>query len=554
MTVYYIDANRGSDSNDGTSTASPWQNLSMIPTITGATAGDEFRLASDSIWTPSHTTRMVPPATWSGTERSPVLIGKYDPPGVSGSGKPTIRWNRNTERSDWTETASPGCWVYANAGSYLFTNSCLIRLANSWLASCVDTVNSAALVSASAVPGRYYASSTNLWLYSPTGVNPVDYYGSVVVSPAASGYIGCSSGRKWITVEDLHFEDTGCGVLLYSGSSVEVGFRARRISGKTVSNLIGANADATGVLRAWIHDCDIRDFGALAIISSCNGDGLKWLEIYNNRIDDGVHCWAQGGIYLTSRSTGVRPLIHHNHVTRCRWGTRDKSVDGSAIYAETKSDDALIYGNLIEHCYAAFQDNSGRKATFAGNIVRNCRLGMRITDQAGVGSTDHRSYNNTFIVGDVNQTPTEFGGTQGQEYTGFWMYKPSGAFAVTAKNNIICDVTGSNRRAAFGLPDTTGTMSLDGNWVYGYTYDTMTASNNGSGASSLTNIGETDPRPYLDIDAMPIADGYNLADPNPLADAGSWIQGTPLRNGRARPGWTPAGACQGMVPRAARSA
>lgn len=544
MTTYYIDAKRGSDLNAGTSKSAAWQNPSMIPTITAPGPGDQFLLASDSRWVPSHTSRVVMPVGCTGIEANPVIIDKYDPDGVAPGGKPTIVWNRETVASDWTETASPGCWVYANAGSYQFTNSCLMRLADSWMASCVDTCDTAAEIAASGVPGRYFATGTTLWLYSPAGVNPVTYYGKVVVSPAASGYFTFSSGRKWITIRNIHFEDTSCGVLFYSGSSAEVGFRAQGISGRRVSNLIGANADATGVLRAWIHDCDIRDFGSLAIVSAVNGDGIRQLEIYNNRIDEGVRCWAQAGIYLTCRSAGFAALVYNNHLSRCAWGTRDKNVDGCAIYCETKSDNSIVFGNVVHDCYTAFQDNSGRKAVFTGNLVYNCRLAMRVTDQALVGSSDHQSYNNTFLIGDMNQQPSQWGGTQGEQYPGYWCFSNSGTLKLTVKNNIIANVGTGRARAAFGLPQSHATNALDGNWLYGFENDTE---NTVSFAQTvLTKLGTTDPRPYLDAVGRlkrPYLVG-EITMLNPLGGAGAYVQGVRLQDGkRLDPTRVPVGAC-----------
>jgi len=543
MTTYYIDYNRGNDSNNGTSSTTPWQNLSQITTVTTPGPGDQFLLASDSTWRPAHDSRIVMPVGATGTKKNPVVIGKYEPTGAIPGRKPTIIWNRNTIATDWTETASPGVWLYSNTANYLFTNSCLIRLNDTWEASCVDAQSSAAVIAAAAVPGRYYASGTSLWLYSAPGINPVTYFGKVVVSPGASGYFTLSSGRKWITIQDLHFEETGCGVLMYSGNSTEVGFICRRISGKTVSGLIAANADATGVLRAWIYDCNIKDFGALAIISSCNGDGMKQLEIFNNRIDNGIRCWAQGAVYLTCRSDGFSPKVYNNHISRCRWGTRGKDVDGCAIYAETRSDNTLIYGNYITDCYMAFQDNSGRRAVFMGNVVQRCMLGMRVTDQGAVNASDHRSYNNVFMIADSNQSRTEFGGTQGSEYPCYWMYKTASTLNVTATNNIFIKSGSSRARAVFGLPDVyaTSTYNLSGNWVYGFETDCLVASTNGvpSPAPTITNAGSTDPSVNLNSDGSLV----NISS-NPFKTTGTYVAGVMLKNSRSRPGFTPIGAYQ----------
>jgi len=559
MATYYIDNNRGSDSNAGTSSSAPWQNLSKIAATTGATAGDSFLLADDSSWALTPATRVVPPTSWTGEQKNPVIIGKYSPSSQSTSDqRPLITCNVTTVAGDWTYNAGLNGWTYTYPTAHI-NRAVLIRLGGTWLANTYDMVAGAAVES---IDGRFNIAvgAQGIILYAPASVNPVDYYGGVVISAQASGAITLSSGRKWVTVQDIAFTESGCGVLLYSADAVAAGFVVQRCQMRTGGSLAVANGDSPGNLRGWILNNEIIDFGAIGIQGNAiSGAGIAYLEINGNRIDDGVRSWAQGGIYVQVRNTTRDRIcqVLNNEVSRCRWGSQGKPQDGSGIYIETGSDGVLVAGNTIHDQYCAIQDNSGRRNTFTGNLIYNCRLGIRVSDQSANNQSDHRAYNNTIIVGDTRQVPTEFGSDQGQDYPGYWMYKTASTLNVTAKNNIIANVGSAAALATFGLPDVyaTSTYDLSGNWVYGFGVDSLKASDDTtpSPAPTVTNLGTTDPTQYLTESHALRSAEYALVSPNPLATVGTYFSGARLMNGRARPGWTPVGAYQGVLPRATRT-
>jgi len=551
MATYYLDNNRGSDSNSGTSPSAPWKNLSKIAAVTAAAAGDAFLLADDSEWTLTPSTRVVPPTTWTGAQHNPVVIGKYSPSSQSSGQRPLIICNVVTVAGDWTYNAGLNGWTYLYPTAHI-NRAVLLRLGDSWLANTYDMTAGAAVES---VNGRFNigADSQTVILYAPAGTNPVDYYGKVVVSAQASGAITLSSGRKWITVQDIAFTETGCGVLLYSQDALEAGFIVERCLMQTGGSLVVANAASPGNLRAWIRNNEVYDFGAVGIhANSIGGAGISYVEINGNRVANGVHSWAQAGIYVQVRNAardGICKVLY-NDISGCRWGSQGKSLDGSGIYLETGADGVLVAGNVIHDQYCAIQDNSGRRNILTGNLVYNCRLGVRVSDQSGNNQSDHRSYNNTFIVGDERQAPTEFGSAQGQEYPGYWMYKTASTLNVTAKNNLFLKAGTSRGRAVFGLPDVyaTSTYDLSGNWVSGFEADSLKASDNTvpSPAPTISHAGTSDPSPYLNTDCSlktTISIG-GIPMPNPLRNMGTYVQGVTLRNGRTQPGMTPIGAYQ----------
>jgi hypothetical protein len=250
--------------------------------------------------------------------------------------------------------------------------------------------------------------------------------------------------------------------------------------------------------------------------------------------------------------------VYGNDVSGCKWGTSGKSTDGSGIYLETGAGGVKVFNNVIHDSYCGIQDNSGRVNYVYGNLVYNVRLGIRVSDQSNNNAGHLHLYNNTFIVGDIKQTPTEFGGTQGQEYPGVWMFDPNTTLDLTARNNIFANVGGQLGRATFGVADNhaSSALTLANNWTFGFGANALRASDNSAVATSVTPAGTTDPRPFFNSDySLKVPDTTTLATlaaSNSLALAGTYIQGVTLRNGRMRPGYCPVGAYQAVLPRTAR--
>jgi hypothetical protein len=80
-TSYYVDANLGSDSNDGLSAATPWQSLSKVNSTTFS-SGDQILFKSGASWSG----QLSPKG--SGTGGNPIIINSY-----GGTSKPVINGN-----------------------------------------------------------------------------------------------------------------------------------------------------------------------------------------------------------------------------------------------------------------------------------------------------------------------------------------------------------------------------------------------------------------------------------------------------------------------------
>lgn len=429
MTERYIDFNRGDDANPGTILL-PWKNVTKITSATSAVGGDLFLLANDSVWDYEEGTRVIPPSSWTGTRDNPVIIGSYSP-NSAGSGKPTIRCNHEILASEWVYSAPDNAWVYTSP--VLIGTHALVRIGNTWESSRIDGSG----LPLSSLDGRWVDSGNSLYMYAPAETNPTDYYGGVLLG-SNIGFLTISSGRGWVTVQDLRFEKTGTGIKGYSGSALDVGLTVKRIEGETVSGLISfgvTGADAR--LYASVSDCDISDWGTSAITAAAYGankGGLRECNIFGNRISDGLHQFSQGAIYV--QTSGLTTRIFNNTISGVRWGTLNKTTDGCAIYAETGSDNVLVYGNRVSDSVCAFQDNSGRSTAWYGNLVLNCGTAMRASDQESNNEADHRFVNNTCLVGrTITSAEAPFGSAPAE--AGWRHYKPTGVVKrVLVQNNV----------------------------------------------------------------------------------------------------------------------
>lgn len=475
--IYRVDKNRGRDTNDGVT--APWANPQMFNKIKAVPAGTQLLLADDSDWTFSlNDSRLIPAVGALGTQDNPVVIGKYSPSSQSlPEQRPIIRWYTDIQPSEWVYEVDKNAWSYRAQKVNVGLLS-LVLLGNGWGASTLGTEDKLPLKS---IAGRYLCSNDadrKLYLYAPAGTDPTTFYGGVRLSPSSSGFITVSDGHSWMRVEDLHFEDTACGVLGYSGNS-EVGLHARRISGVRVSSLISVTTDSNGQMHALIEYCKARNYGATALWAYTNaGKGMKEIEIRYNDLEDGNNCFAQGGIYYQCRSPGLQGRIHNNKISRVKHGSPDFHWDGCGIYVETGSDDVLVYDNIIRDSHLALQDNSGRKSRFFNNMIDNCKTAIVCADGMNNNLTDHTFENNTCIVG----TPIAAVHGPGYSCSG-WESLHSNFHGksirnLTVRSNVFINVGSKTLPAAINIPDIVPTVSdYTGNVIGGY--DNAVALRNG---------------------------------------------------------------------------
>lgn len=194
---FFIDANRGSDSNSGLSMAAPWASLSKITAQTDAGPSDYFLLEAESRWKLDYDVgndqRVVASTLWTGTRRNPVTIGRYTYSSQEVSLKPTIIFHHEIAADEWVYDANLNGWLWtAPTGHVNYFG--LLRLGDTWVANSIDqsaAVEGTSTGAVASIDGRYNKTSTNnkLLLYAPAGSNPTTYYGKVIYSPEATGAI-----------------------------------------------------------------------------------------------------------------------------------------------------------------------------------------------------------------------------------------------------------------------------------------------------------------------------------------------------------------------------
>ncbi len=94
-TTYYVDATGGNNSNNGTSTSTPWQTISKLNSLACGSGGGQLQAGDSVLFKSGETWREQLTVPCSGSSNSPITFGAY------GSGaKPVI--NGNDILSSWT--------------------------------------------------------------------------------------------------------------------------------------------------------------------------------------------------------------------------------------------------------------------------------------------------------------------------------------------------------------------------------------------------------------------------------------------------------------------
>lgn len=506
MATYYIDNNRGLDTNDGLTPQTAWKNPNKINSVVTAGPGTAFLMADDSVWSYdlADSWRMVPPANWTGSQSNPVVFATYTPAGQIAS-RPLFERYLDIPANAWTYSAPNNAWVYT--APHAVGNLCYVRIADTWNASRIDIG-----LPLASIDGRYHNAGNNFYLYAPAGTNPTAYYGKVRLG-TDSPLLTVSSARGWVKVTGWEFRNAGTCVKGYSNNTNVTGLIVDNIKSTYCSNAVTGMAETVnGSLRMIVRNCDISQFGSTGI-TAFTPDGLGWkqLEIHDNLLYDGVKTYSQGAIYLQARSPGFRTQVFKNRIHSIEYGTRDKTSDGSAIYAETGADNMDVYQNTVWNCHVALQDNSGRSIRWESNLIYDCRSAMSVTDEQNNGLLNHVFHNNTCIVG--ADVPQQFG--TGTDFLGWRMYAhnkaPEYHVNLDVRNNVFLNVGEFSNTATVYTAEapTTWAGTLDSNSQYGFA---MNAFRQYAGGAVPTS-GWVTTQPQLASDYKPMAS-------SPLVGAG----------------------------------
>lgn len=524
MTTYYIDYNRGSDANAGTSSGAPWKNLSKLATQVAA-SGDNVLLASDSRW--DVTSHINIAAGWGGTAARPVTIGRYFPAGVN-SGKPTVSRKRAIAANEWTYDAGNNGWyvtwfgVNVGWGSYIEIDGEI----GVWQVSALPM---------SSVQGAWKDAATGkVYVYAPAGTNPTDYYGSVYFAPHERGTFSFSATGSFVVIEDIDALEGG-GLLQYYSNSGSRAMKVRRCSFEGTSIALYQSVETAGSAKLSVEDCEFSD-GVSAYINAIGSGGFGGLDVRRCKFRGGHKGSAAGNVYVQAR--GAPSIIAFNDFDGPSYGTWSQQNDGAAIYAELGSSGVVAVGNVIRNAVVAMQENSGRKSTWMGNLILDCKLAMKCQDDGAVGATDHKFYNNTIINAG---TPVPPQGPNSAPGLGWWGFQ--NLSGIDIRNNLFTMYSGATPGAVIMVG--TGASGTIANNAHSGGFSAMAQTYLG-GASPISPTGTVTDDPLVD-------ESYRVTEGSPCIGAGQYLPGVKHFGGASmNPASPDIGAFRYFKPRAAR--
>lgn len=417
----FIDSNRGSDANHGSTSAAPWQNLSKIIGSGSYTtsAGDTIYLAADSEWNiafTSATTFLLGNGTgYRGTLGNPVTITRYAPLSQTLSDVyPIIQATYPFTSMSWNYNTTAGLWQSTTTGNAWFNSkNSVIGLSAASNLFAAQATN--ATTAASAGIGWYYvdgASNATLSLHSGSSTDsPATVWPNGWMSPDGRSYpylydnaAGTPAGT-YLTINGIKWRYS-VGIKLAPTPSLGncVGFTM--IGCKSYQGrLIAANLTHTTYVMSVNIMGNILDDVIPTMGIHVNGSQSS-SYISNNIINTagGRPGRMQGAIYIQGYGTYPAVSVIGNKGYDCAAEFSNTTfsgglsgADGSFIYNENGAGQNYFTRNLAVRCTQAFQDNSGQPSVWDNNVTFNCGSAFSLSDASANGSSDYAITNNKML-------------------------------------------------------------------------------------------------------------------------------------------------------------
>lgn len=472
MTDFYIDANRGNDANSGLTKDLAWRTLTRLMTklSTGTTAaGDNFLFESSSWFVLNNFLRIGSGfdtgSYINGTVGSRITFDKYDYSSAY-SGKPRFQLEFTPVASDWVRdtTTVDGISVdmyYVDIPfsytSYPRNSGSIPRVkVNDTL--CEVTYHTYTGWHRGTIPVTDYQVMSNqlqgpsrIYIWTPTGVNPETYYGvgAIKYSPSSSdqAIFKFQNCGNYVSVRNLEAYKAGTLASLTSSSATAdiTGFTLEQCRALDVASLFATNT-ATTTATYNLKNIELLD----NYIYDAAGHGMQigndfnGIHIARNIIDGAALAKTDGGgLYCSGTNTLSQTglVIEDNTISRVRHNSIAGTYDGSAVYLEIRTNNAIIRRNTIKDCGLAIQDNSGGSNLIHSNFMDNCD---RVFLQTGpgdyfatIGMQTTKFYNNTAINVGLNYVYPEMQAARLGAIT-LMDGTPAGTtFTTELKNNLI---------------------------------------------------------------------------------------------------------------------
>lgn len=489
MPDYFIDTNRGNDSNAGTSKDTAWKTLEKFRATVasgGIAAGSNVLLESSSIFNESRYLRLGTGTSelLNGTVGARTTIGKYDYSSQY-SGRPRVGWAVEPVSADWVFDATFGLWYLPQVIHYGLSNQqwgghprvtiggrlCpIVRYqSSSFTRGSLPSADYEVFSYEATQPGRLY-------IYSHAGVNPSDYYGpgSIRASSSQRGVFAFSRCGSFVTVEGIELFEAGKLVSIFLDSTAPgpvEGFVMRdvRASGVGVCADFTSTDSTKPFANLEISGCVVEDAGGYGFHLSGYFRGASVRRNIHRR---GNLARSDGGaVYIQGASAAPMEgvVVCDNTYERMGANTKGSESDGCAVYCEVRSSGVLVARNVVRDSYMAFQDNSGRNNEWLSNVALNCDSFIKVTDAdnlAAPGKTTRIANNTAILRGSYWQT-------YGSADAGIKLMKgPSvaaGNYTYDVRNNLLVLKDADPSRENAAVQDESGTtLSQSNNAIYGW--------------------------------------------------------------------------------------
>ena len=371
--AYYVDAENGNDSNNGTSTSSAWKSLSTVEKAP-LSAGDIVRLKRGSVW------REDLILTKNGSSGQPILVSDY------GSGD-LPRINGANLLRDWVSSSS-NVWYYQSLNTtprQVFFNE----------------VRGEQKTSLSQVTGQYdwYYDANAKRLYVYAASNPAVSYANPGVEVSVRNYNVQLNNSSYVVIENLHLIKAHYNNVSFSGSTNNCALHGCVVEqGNPVPNSV-----ATAVmLSADTRNCEVSDtrvgrrtgndiadqsYAAFnAIVVKGTDHSIFNNEVYHNAIENE----SSNGFYTNGiKVDGAHGVTRIYGNTIYHGGSMGISVRGKYV----RGDIIRIYENTVSYCgqagISAYQtrgsDGAGGEGHIYRNNVSNCN--RLASDVGGAGNS-----------------------------------------------------------------------------------------------------------------------------------------------------------------------
>ena len=383
--IYYVNASSGSDSNNGTSTATPWQTVSKVN-------GSRFKPGDTILFNRGDTWREQLNVSFSGTAGRPIAFGAY------GSGaKPLITafdvighfaLDADTVYHTNVVTTQPKVVAY-NGNLLRFHHVGASVLANEW-----DWTSNVLYINVGTPTGIVEAGQRNFAL----DVNSARYI--VIDGLALSGgtfaslFLDTNAANDVIQNNDVHHTNQGIATATDSGSN----------------NIIQNNK---------VHDA--VEYGINVFTNAGTGETIQGNEIYNVGGKGGKFTNMQGIFAHTAAGLTITENYIHDGGDS---STADHGIYLSGVDA-TLGTTTISHNKIANWTACGIKISNSQHADVYGNVISGGGGSGQITVEAGSPSFVN-IYNNTI----ANSNPA--GGA-----FGFWAHAGD---RITFKNNIIVDV------------------------------------------------------------------------------------------------------------------